>query len=320
MSIILGQGGQMSGQNGGQAGAGGDITGSGDGLVKDVTDQSFQADVLMASRETPVVVDFWAPWCGPCRELGPRLEEAVRAHNGKVKMVKVNIDENQAIAGQLRVQSIPAVFAFADGRPVDGFMGALPASEIKAFVDKLAGKGPDAQEIAALLDRATQALEAGDIGGAGQDFALVLQRDGANAGALAGLAKCYLANDDIDRAKEMLAAIPEDKANDPAVESARTAIGLAEQGGADTDEIAQLRAAVEAAPGDHDGRFALAKALAGAGKFQAAADALLIILSADVDWKEGAAKAELLTVFDAAGPTSPVTVAGRRKLSALVFK
>lgn len=322
MSMIIGENGQsLQGQTSqsqtprGQASAN---AGGGD-LVKDTTDHTFQADVLEASRETPVIVDFWAPWCGPCRELGPNLEAAVRAQNGRVKMVKVNIDENQMFAGQLRVQSIPAVYAFADGRPVDGFMGALPASELTAFVEKLAGKAPDAQEIAALVARAGEALDAGDVGGAAQDFTLVLQRDGENVAAMAGLAKCYLADDDLERAKAILAAIPEDKFKDPAVESARTAIELAENGGADGDELAALRATLDANAVDHEARFALAKGLAGAGKLQAAADELLTILRADIGWNEGAAKAELLTVFEAAGPTSPVTVAGRRALSTLLF-
>jgi putative thioredoxin len=286
--------------------------------VTEGSDRGFRDQVLQASMTTPVVVDFWAPWCGPCRQLGPAIEAAVRKAKGAVKLVKINIDENPVYAGQLRVQSIPAVIAFDKGRPVDGFVGALPPSEVEAFIKRLAGGGPDPAQVEALLARAQESLEAGDAGGAAQDFASVLQISPDNAAAVAGLARCYLASGDADQARELLDMVPPEKANDPAIQGVRAALALQENavGG---DEIAMLVADVSRNSRDHEKRFKLAQALAARGDLQAAADHLLQIITTQRDWNEGAARAELLKVFEAAGPTSALTKDGRRKLSAILF-
>jgi putative thioredoxin len=291
---------------------------SGADLVIDGSDRGFQAEVLQASTQQPVIVDFWAPWCGPCRQLGPALEAAVRSAKGAVKLVKINIDENPVYAGQLRVQSIPAVIAFDGGRPVDGFTGALPPSEIDKFVRRIAGGGPDPKEIAALLARAQQSLDSGDAGGAAQDFAAVLQMAPENMQALAGLARCCLAGGDAERARELLAMVPEDKASDPAIQGVKAALELAAKS-VDGDAVGALAAAVKAAPKDHAKRFELAQALAAGGDFEAAVEALLAIIAAQRDWNEGAARAEIIKLFEAAGPTSSVTREGRKRLAALLF-
>lgn len=283
-------------------------------LVKDATDASFMADVVEASRETPVIVDFWAPWCGPCRQLGPALERAVAAAKGKVKMVKIDIDQNPAFAGQLRVQSIPAVFAFHEGRPVDGFMGALPESQVKAFVDKLAAMaGPSSlDEVVAM---AREALEAGDLATAAQAFAQVIQAEPDNVKALGGLARCYLAGGEAERAREVLAMAPAD-AKDPDLDSVRAALNLAAEAPSETAEFERRLAAD---PDDHEARLALAKALAGRGRMEAAADHLLHIIERDRAWNDEAARKQLLTIFEAAGPGSEVARTGRRRLSAILF-
>lgn len=284
--------------------------------VKDVTDQTFAADVLDASKEAPVIVDFWAPWCGPCKTLGPMLEEAVAKTNGKVRMVKVNVDENQAVAGQLRVQSIPAVFAFADGRPVDAFMGAVPKTEIDAFIKRLidgAGAGFDEA-----LDAAEEMLAQGAVADAAQTFAAILQEDPEEIRAMGGLIRATLAAGDVEQAKAMLAQVPEDKTDDPAIAKARAEIELAEQA-AEAGETAELSARLDANPDDHQARLDLAVALAGAGQNEEAINQLLELFRRDREWNDGAAKEQLFKIFDALGPQDPLALTGRRKLSSMIF-
>ena len=285
-------------------------------LIKDATDASFVADVIEASRETPVIVDFWAPWCGPCRQLGPAIEKAVAAAKGAVKLVKIDIDKNPGYAGQLRVQSIPAVFAFVDGRPVDGFMGALPESQIKQFVDRLAAQGGGADGgLDDLLAVAREALELGDMGGAAQAYAAVLQQDPSNAKALGGMARLYLNGGDAERAQEILDMAPPE-AKDPDLDSVRAALALAAEAPSETQALEQRLAAD---PSDMDARLELAKALAGHGRFEQAADHLLTLVEQDREWNDQAARKQLLTVFEAAGPMSDVAKQGRRRLSAILF-
>ena len=285
-------------------------------IIKDGTDASFVADVIEASRLQPVIVDFWATWCGPCKQLGPALERAVAAQKGAVKLVKIDIDKNPAYAGQLRVQSIPAVFAFVDGRPVDGFMGAVPDSQLKTFVERLAKQGGGADGgLEDLLAMGKQALEAGDLGGASQAFAQVLQHDPENPKALGGLARAYLAGGDAERAREVLEmAAPE--AKDADLDSVRAALALAADAPADVQAF-EARLAKDA--GDHEARFELAKALAAHGRLEAAADHLLAIIEADREWNEQAARKQLLTVFEAAGAMSELAKQGRRRLSSILF-
>ncbi|WP_300576942.1 co-chaperone YbbN [Phenylobacterium sp.] len=283
-------------------------------LIKDATDASFMADVVEASQGAPVVVDFWAPWCGPCRQLGPALEKAVTAAKGKVKLVKIDIDKNPAFAEQLRVQSIPAVFAFFGGRPVDAFMGALPESQVKAFVDKLAAMAP-ADGVGEMLDMAKAALEAGDLPLAAQGFAQVLQAEPDNLKALGGLARCYMAGGEPDRAREILDMAPAD-AKDADLDSVRAALNLAAEAPSDTGAF---EARLAADPDDHEARLALAKALAGRGRMEAAADHLLQIIERDRNWNDDAARKQLLTIFEAAGPGSEVARSGRKRLSAILF-
>ena len=283
-------------------------------LIKDGTDASFIADVIEASKETPVIVDFWATWCGPCRQLGPSIEKAVLAAKGKVKLVKIDIDANPQFAGQLRVQSIPAVFAFVGGRPVDGFMGALPDSQVKQFVDRIAGQAP-ANAVDDLLAMAKESLEVGDIGGAAQAYAQVLQAEPDNVKAIGGLARCYLAGGDAERAAEVAAMAPEG-AKDADLDSVRAALALAEEGPSEVGEFEQ-RLARDA--GDHEARFEIAKALAARGAWGEAADHLLKIIEADRAWNDEAARKQLLTIFEAAGAGSDITRAGRRRLSSILF-
>lgn len=284
------------------------------GVIKDGTDAGFMADVIEASRETPVIVDFWAPWCGPCKQLGPAIERAVTAARGKVKLVKIDIDQHPQFAGQLRVQSIPAVFAFVGGRPVDGFTGALPESQIKAFVERLAAQAP-ADAADELIAAGREALEAGDLNTAAQAFARVLQADPQDVRALGGMARVYLEGGDPGRAAEIAAMAPEG-AKDPGLESVRAALALASAAPAET---AAFEARLAADPADHEARFELARALAGAGRLEAAMDHLLQIIAADREWNEGAARAQLLTVFEAAGAASDLARQGRRRLSAILF-
>ena len=283
-------------------------------LIKDSTDAEFMADVIEASRVQPVIVDFWATWCGPCKTLGPNLEKAVKAAKGAVKLVKVDVDANPRIAGQLRVQSIPTVYAFVDGQPVDGFMGAVPESQIKTFIDKLIGPAApsDLDEILAL---GVESLAIGDLGGAAQAFAEALQLEPKNVKAIARLARSYLLGGDLERTREVLALAPAD-AKDPELDSVRAALTLADTAPSETAEFERRLAAD---PDDHAARLELAKALAGAGKLDEAVDELLRIIERDRDWSEGAARAQLLTVFDAAGLGSETAKRGRRRLSSILF-
>ena len=286
--------------------------------IKDATDETFMADVIEASNDTPVLVDFWAPWCGPCKSLTPVLEKVVNSENGKVKLVKINIDENPGIAGQMGVRSIPAVFAFDKGRPVNGFQGALPEGQIRQFISSILGGTDNAKAIADLVAEADAALQNGDVAGAAQLYSNVIEADQTHPGAIAGLARCYLANGDTERASQILDMAPEDKQSDSAIKSVRTAIELMADAPLE-DDLSEARGAVEAAPDNHDARFDLAEKLIAKGKNKDAADHLLIILSSDLDWSEGKAKAKLLEIFEAAGPKDPVTVEGRRRLGSLMF-
>lgn len=290
------------------------------GNVKDTTDAEFIQDVVEASKEQPVLVDFWAPWCGPCRTLGPIIEKAVNAENGKVKLVKINIDENPAFAGQLGVRSIPAVFAFDKGQPVDGFMGALPESQIKGFIDKLLTGTDTGKELAAASERADELFREGDAGGAAELYAAVINADPQNLKAISGLARCYLANGDAERARLTLDMVPEDRLTDPDVKSVFTALELVgDAAPAAPDEFADLRADVEANPADHAKRFDLAEKLIGSGNNADGVEQLLVILRAKMDWDGGKAKEKLLQVFEALGPDDEITQNGRRDLGSLMF-
>ncbi len=289
-----------------------------EGTIKDATDQSFMADVIDASRDVPVIVDFWAPWCGPCKSLGPMLEEAVKGARGAVKMVKVNVDQNQLVAGQLRVQSIPAVYAFFQGQPVDGFMGAVPASEIKAFVQRLvdlAGGGGLDQA----LDAADAMLEAGQLGDAEQTYAAIAQEAPETARAHAGLIRTALAAGDTERARAALDRVPPKVAEAGEVAAARSALELAEQAAGASGEIDAFRARLEADPDDHAARYDLALALTAAGETAGAVDELLELFRRDREWNEAAAKTQLMKLFDTLGPKDPLAQSGRRRLSSMIF-
>ena len=295
-------------------------TAAGD-LIKDGSEATFMADVVEASQSVPVIVDFWAPWCGPCKTLGPMLEKAVTAAKGAVKMVKIDVDQAQQIAAQLRIQSVPTVYAFFQGQPVDGFQGAVSPAEVQDFVDRVAalGGGDDAGDgLAEAVAAADEMLEQGAAVDAAQTYAAVLGEEPENAAAFGGLVRAHLALDELDQAEGLLASAPPSIASAPEVEAARAQVQLARQA-ASAGPVDDLRAAVGADPDDHQARFDLAAALQASGDTEGAVEALLELFRRDREWNDGAARAQLFTIFDAAGPKDPVAQKGRRRLSSMIF-
>lgn len=290
-------------------------------LVKDGNQQTFKADVIDPSMEVPVIVDFWAPWCGPCKQLGPLLEKVVKEARGAVRMVKINVDENQALAGQLRIQSIPAVFAFFQGRPVDAFQGAQPEGQLKQFVArlaKLAGELP-ASPIDEAIEHAEAAIEAGDHATATEIFGQVLEHEPENLKAIGGIVRCLIALGEIEQAAEFLGRAPKDKQNDPVIAGARAQLDVAQSGRKAAGQSDALRARVDANPKDHEARVELAQALFATGDKEGAIDQLLESIRINRAHNEEAARKQLVTFFEAMGPTDPLTLSARRRLSSLLF-
>jgi putative thioredoxin len=290
--------------------------GAGD-VIKDATTATFKTDVLDASRSVPVVVDFWAAWCGPCKQLTPMIEKIVRSYRGKVRLVKVNVDENQAISAQLRIQSLPTVYAFRDGQPVDGFVGVQPESAVKAFIDRLVADDAEIG-IAEVLKTGEELLEQGDLQGAAEVFASILQEEPTNAEALAGLASCYMKSGDLTRAKQTLSLVPPDKRELPTVKGIEAALLLAEKS-AGTGALDELRKRVAENHKDLQGRLDLAVALGAGDDRQEAMELLLDLIRTDRKWNDEAARKQLLQFFDAWGPKESLVAEGRRRLSSILF-
>ena len=301
----------------GQPGGNGAGTAPPADLIKDSNTQSFAADVLEASKTQPVIVDFWAPWCGPCKQLGPILEKLVRQYGGKVKMVKVNVDENQPLAMQFRVQSIPAVYAFKGGRPVDGFMGAMPESQVKQFIERLTGRGGNP------IDEALAAADGLIAEGQHEDalgiYQEILSQDPAHGKAVAGALKCYVALDQDDLAKDVLARLPDDLKKLPEIAAVKTALDVKAEAGKAAGQLTTLESKVAADPKDMQARLDLAMARFGAGAREAAVDDLLAMIRADRKWNDEGARKQLVKFFEALGPTDPLTLSGRRRLSSILF-
>ncbi len=310
----------MGGHMTASASFGGAQTGSDTSHIKDTTTANFAKDVMDESRRQPVLVDFWAPWCGPCKQLTPALEKVVNEAGGRVKLVKLNIDDHPAIPGQLGIQSIPAIVAFVDGRPVDGFMGAVPESQIRDFIDKIAGPATDNQqaEIEAALAEAKQLLEAGDYQNAAQLFDAVMHADPQNASAAAGVAECLIAVGQYEAASQLIASLPEDVAKDAAVQAVQKKLAQYEEA-AKLGDPAALRQALDANPDDHASRLNLAKILNAQGNRDEAAEQLLTIMRKDRTFEDDAGRKQLVEFFETWGFKDPATVTARRKLSSILF-
>ena len=287
-------------------------------LIKESSTATFADDVIKASSDTPILVDFWAPWCGPCKQLTPVLEKLVKASSGKIRLVKINIDENQELATQLQIQSIPMVYAFKEGQPVDGFMGALPESQIRDFIEKLIGPvGPSPSE--EVISMAKEALSQEDFQTAANLFAQVMQNNQDEPSAIAGLTKCYIGMGETDQAREIIGSLDEETSAHPEVASAIAALTLKEQGSETPSDISKLQSVIANKPTDHQARYDLALALSSDGNHEEAIEHLVEIIKHDRQWNEDSAREQLLKIFEALGPTDPVTVNGRRKLSTVLF-